>query len=147
MIKANRTSENGSTTKLPITSKTSTTALEKAAFIVKAEPGAKKSWGQSTGMLISWPFDPVKPPLVCYRLQYYKPCNPGQLAESAKTIHYIYVLRCTIIKCTFSENCDQPPLDVMIKKNPFKWYSLFRLIDRGIIPLHKNLLRTWTEDS
>ena len=41
MVNANWTSENGSTAKLPITSKTSVTVLEKAAFIVRAELGAK----------------------------------------------------------------------------------------------------------
>ena len=37
-----------------------------------------------------------------------RPRNLGQPAESAKTIHCIW---CVIIKCTFHENCDQPPLE------------------------------------
>ena len=47
--------------------------------------------------------------------------QPGQPAESAKTIH------CTIIKCAFHKNRDQPPLGAAI------WLQTRRLLVIGII--------------
>ena len=59
-----------------------------------------------------------------------RPRNPGQSAESAKTIHFLW---CAIIKCAFRENRDQPPWGPTAKFNSRQYLELYgyRAFSRG----------------
>ena len=59
------------------------------------------------------------------------PGNLGQLAESAKTVHYI--LWCTLIIIAFHENCDHPPLYLGILILLCRSFIIFRNLQFFII--------------